>query len=83
MLAVKVDDQPGKGQTPRDPALIRSRFMKGLGTGRTAVGWKSRHRSADAPELEAVHFRGTALLGGRHVPPLHRRKHPIEFNAGF
>jgi thiamine pyrophosphate-dependent acetolactate synthase large subunit-like protein len=36
LLAVKVDDQPGKGQTPRDPALIRSRFMKGLGTGRSA-----------------------------------------------
>jgi len=35
-LAVKIDDQPGKGQTPRDPALIRSRFMKGLGTGRSA-----------------------------------------------
>jgi thiamine pyrophosphate-dependent acetolactate synthase large subunit-like protein len=26
----------GKGETPRDPALIRSRFMKGLGTGRSA-----------------------------------------------
>jgi thiamine pyrophosphate-dependent acetolactate synthase large subunit-like protein len=36
VLAVKIDDQPGKGQTPRDPALIRSRFMKGLGTGRSA-----------------------------------------------
>jgi thiamine pyrophosphate-dependent acetolactate synthase large subunit-like protein len=36
LLAVKVDDQPGKGHTPRDPALIRSRFMKGLGTGRGA-----------------------------------------------
>lgn len=36
LLAVKVDDQPGKGQTPRDPAFIRSRFMKGLGTGRSA-----------------------------------------------
>jgi thiamine pyrophosphate-dependent acetolactate synthase large subunit-like protein len=34
LLAAKIDDQPGKGQTPRDPALIRSRFMKGLGTGR-------------------------------------------------
>jgi hypothetical protein len=32
--AVKIDDQPGKVQTVRDPALIRSRFMKGLGTGR-------------------------------------------------
>jgi len=36
LLAVKIDDHPGKGQTPRDPALIRSRFMKGLGTGRSA-----------------------------------------------
>jgi thiamine pyrophosphate-dependent acetolactate synthase large subunit-like protein len=36
LLAAKIDDQPGKGQTPRDPALIRSRFMKGLGTGRSA-----------------------------------------------
>jgi hypothetical protein len=36
LLAVKIDDQPGKGQTPRDPALIRNRFMKGLGTGRSA-----------------------------------------------
>ena len=34
LLAVKIDDQPGQGQTVRDPALIRSRFMKGLGTGR-------------------------------------------------
>jgi hypothetical protein len=34
LLAVKIDDEPGKGQTPRDPTLIRSRFMKGLGTGR-------------------------------------------------
>jgi hypothetical protein len=25
---------PGKVQTVRDPALIRNRFMKGLGTGR-------------------------------------------------
>jgi hypothetical protein len=24
-------------QTPRDPTLIRSRFMKGLGTGRGAA----------------------------------------------
>jgi hypothetical protein len=31
-----VPDNAGKGQTPRDPALIRSRFMKGLGTGRSA-----------------------------------------------
>jgi hypothetical protein len=31
-----LDDAPGKGQTPRDPTLIRSRFMKGLGTARSA-----------------------------------------------
>ena len=34
LLAVKIDDEAGKGQTPRDPSLIRSRFMRGLGTGR-------------------------------------------------
>ena len=34
LLAVKIDDAPGQAQTSRDPALIRSRFMKGLGTGR-------------------------------------------------
>jgi hypothetical protein len=34
LLAVKIDDQPGKVQTVRDPSLIRSRFIKGLGTGR-------------------------------------------------
>jgi len=34
LLAVKIDDAPGVGQTPRDPALIRNRFMKGLGTSR-------------------------------------------------
>jgi thiamine pyrophosphate-dependent acetolactate synthase large subunit-like protein len=34
LLAVKIDDKPGVGQTPRDPALIRNRFMKGLGTSR-------------------------------------------------
>lgn len=34
LLAVKIDDQPGQVQTVRDPVLIRSRFMKGLGTGR-------------------------------------------------
>jgi thiamine pyrophosphate-dependent acetolactate synthase large subunit-like protein len=32
-LAVKIDDKPGPVQTPRDPALIRNRFMKGLGVG--------------------------------------------------
>jgi hypothetical protein len=35
--AIRIDDAPGKRQTPRDPALIRSRFMKGLGTGRSAA----------------------------------------------
>jgi thiamine pyrophosphate-dependent acetolactate synthase large subunit-like protein len=34
LLAAKIDDQPGVGKTVRDPALIRSRFMKALGTGR-------------------------------------------------
>jgi thiamine pyrophosphate-dependent acetolactate synthase large subunit-like protein len=34
LIAAKIDDQPGIGKTVRDPALIRSRFMKGLGTGR-------------------------------------------------
>ena len=34
LLAVKIDDRPGLVQTPRDPTLIRSCFMKGLGTGR-------------------------------------------------
>jgi len=34
LLAAKIDDKPGVAQTPRDPTLIRSRFMKGLGTGR-------------------------------------------------
>ncbi len=34
LLGVKIDDQPGAGQTVRDPALIRNRFMRGLGTGR-------------------------------------------------
>ncbi len=34
LLAARIDDQPGVGKTIRDPALIRNRFMKGLGTGR-------------------------------------------------
>jgi thiamine pyrophosphate-dependent acetolactate synthase large subunit-like protein len=34
LLAIKIDDQPGLAQTPRDPAFIRNRFMKGIGTGR-------------------------------------------------
>jgi len=36
-LAVKIDDQPGAAQPPRDPTLVRNRFMKGLGTGRGGV----------------------------------------------
>jgi len=34
LLAAKIDDKPGPIQTPRDPAVIRHRFMQGLGTGR-------------------------------------------------
>jgi thiamine pyrophosphate-dependent acetolactate synthase large subunit-like protein len=34
LLAAKIDDAPGTAQTPRDPMLIRHRFMHGLGTGR-------------------------------------------------
>src|SRR5262245_46037657 len=34
LLAAKIDDKPGIGKTVRDPALIRNRFMRGLGTGR-------------------------------------------------
>jgi hypothetical protein len=34
LIAAKIDDQPGTAQTPRDPMLIRHRFMQGLGTGR-------------------------------------------------
>ena len=37
LLAVKIDDQPGVGQTVRDPALIRHRFMQGLGSGRRSA----------------------------------------------
>jgi thiamine pyrophosphate-dependent acetolactate synthase large subunit-like protein len=33
-LAARIDDQPGAAQPPRDPALVRNRFMKGLGTSR-------------------------------------------------
>jgi thiamine pyrophosphate-dependent acetolactate synthase large subunit-like protein len=35
LLAVKIDDQPGKGPPMRDPVLIRENFMRGLGTGRS------------------------------------------------
>jgi thiamine pyrophosphate-dependent acetolactate synthase large subunit-like protein len=34
LLAVRIDDAPGAAPTPRDPPLIRNRFMRGLGTGR-------------------------------------------------
>ena len=37
LLAAKIDDQPGADGTPRDPPLIRSRFMQGLGTGRKSA----------------------------------------------
>ena len=33
-LAAKIDDKPGAAQPPRDPALVKSRFMKALGTSR-------------------------------------------------
>jgi thiamine pyrophosphate-dependent acetolactate synthase large subunit-like protein len=33
-LAAKIDDQPGAAQPPRDPALVKNRFMKALGTSR-------------------------------------------------
>jgi thiamine pyrophosphate-dependent acetolactate synthase large subunit-like protein len=33
-LAARIDDQPGAAQPPRDPALVKSRFMKALGTSR-------------------------------------------------
>jgi thiamine pyrophosphate-dependent acetolactate synthase large subunit-like protein len=37
LLAAKIDERPGVGQTPRDPALIRRSFMQGLGTGRSSA----------------------------------------------
>ena len=37
LWATKIDDQPGVAQTPRDPPLIRHRFMRGLGTGRASA----------------------------------------------
>ena len=37
LLAAKIDDEGGTAQTPRDPALIRQRFMRGLGTGRASA----------------------------------------------
>jgi hypothetical protein len=35
--AAKIDDQPGAVQPPRDPALVRNRFMKSLGNERAAI----------------------------------------------
>jgi hypothetical protein len=37
LLAAKINDKPGAAQTPRDPALIRHRFMQRLGTGRLSA----------------------------------------------
>jgi thiamine pyrophosphate-dependent acetolactate synthase large subunit-like protein len=37
LLAAKIDDAPGTGQTVRDPPLIRHRFMRGLCTGRASA----------------------------------------------
>ena len=37
LLAAKIDDQPGAVQPPRDPALVRNRFMKGLGNARAGI----------------------------------------------
>jgi thiamine pyrophosphate-dependent acetolactate synthase large subunit-like protein len=37
LLAAKIDDQPGEGLQVRDPTLIRSRFMSGLGTSRDSA----------------------------------------------
>jgi thiamine pyrophosphate-dependent acetolactate synthase large subunit-like protein len=34
LIGARIDDATPKGQTPRDPMLMRNRFMKGLGTGR-------------------------------------------------
>ena len=36
-LAAKIDDKPGAAQPPRDPALVRNQFMKGLGTSRSGA----------------------------------------------
>ncbi len=37
LLAAKIDDKPGEIQPPRDPALVRNRFMKGLGNDKAGV----------------------------------------------
>ena len=31
LIAVRIDDKPGTGNTRRDPVQIRERFMQGLG----------------------------------------------------
>jgi hypothetical protein len=60
LLAVRIDDQPSKLQTMRDPALIRNRFMKGLGTGRGGA--------LDAGRMQRL----AALLGSSHRGLRHR-----------
>ena len=37
LIAARIDDAHADMQTPRDPALIRHRFMQGLGTGRQSA----------------------------------------------
>ena len=37
LLAARIDDKPGEIQPPRDPALVRNRFMKGLGNAKAGV----------------------------------------------
>ena len=37
LLAARIDDRPGDIQPPRDPALVRNRFMKGLGNQQAGV----------------------------------------------
>jgi hypothetical protein len=51
LFAVKIDDAPGQGQTPGDPALIRSRFMKGSAPA-AAADW--RHNGAQNGRPVAV-----------------------------
>jgi thiamine pyrophosphate-dependent acetolactate synthase large subunit-like protein len=37
LLVARIDDKPGETQPPRDPALVRNRFMKGLGIASAAL----------------------------------------------
>ena len=37
LVAAKIDDKPGVMQPPRDPALVRNRFMNGLGIAQAAL----------------------------------------------